>query len=141
MGQQGRLNCDNLKWLCIVPLLGKQKQNPSSRSLSKRLQLTQSICIKPSHTTLGTSPHGHYMELVNLLGFPGGKESAGKETACNAGDLGLIPGLGRSPGEGNSYPLQYSCLGNPVDREAWWATVHRVVSVQSLGRVRHFVTP
>ena len=56
--------------------------------------------------------------------FPGGSE--GKESACNAGDLGLIPGLGRSPGEGNDYPLQYSCLKYPMDRRAWWATVHGV---------------
>ena len=59
------------------------------------------------------------------LGFPGGSE--GKESACTAGDLGLIPGLGRSPGEGNSNPLQYYCLENPMDRGAWWATVHGVV--------------
>ena len=44
----------------------------------------------------------------------------------NAGDLGLIPGLGRSSGEGNGNPLQYSCLENTMDRGAWWATVHRV---------------
>ena len=50
--------------------------------------------------------------------------SAGKESACNAGDLGSIPGLGRSPGEGKAYPLQYSCLENPTDREVWWAAVH-----------------
>ena len=50
------------------------------------------------------------------MGFPGG--SAGKESACNARDLGSIPGLGRSPGEGNGYPLQYSCLENPMDRGA-----------------------
>ena len=52
-----------------------------------------------------------------FLGFPGG--SAGKEYACNAGDLGSIPGLGRSPGEGNGSPLWYSCLENPMDGEAW----------------------
>ena len=46
--------------------------------------------------------------------------------ACNAGDLGSIPGLGRSRGEGNSYPLQYSCLKNPMDRRVWWAAVQRV---------------
>ena len=54
---------------------------------------------------------------------------SGKESACNAGDWGdmaSIPGLGRSPGEGNGNPLQYSCLGNLMDRGAWWATVHRV---------------
>ena len=49
-----------------------------------------------------------------------------KASACNAGDLGSIPGLGRSPGEGNGNPLQYSCLENPMDRGAWWAIVHGV---------------
>ena len=52
--------------------------------------------------------------------------SNGKKSACNAGDLGLIPGLGRSPGEGRSNPLQYSCLENSRDRGAWRATVHGV---------------
>ena len=56
-----------------------------------------------------------------FLGFPG--VSAAKESAYNAGDLGLIPGLGRSPGEGNGNPLQYSCLENLMDRGAWQATV------------------
>ena len=57
-------------------------------------------------------------------GFPGGSHS--KESACNAGDLGSIPGSERPPGEGNGNPLQYSCLKNPMDRGAWWATVHGV---------------
>ena len=48
------------------------------------------------------------------------------ETACNAGDMSSIPGSGRSPGEGNGNPLQCSCLGNPMDRGDWWATVHGV---------------
>ena len=53
---------------------------------------------------------------------------SGKDSVlANAGDAGLIPGSGRSPGEGNGNPLQYSCLGNPMDRGAWQATVHRVV--------------
>ena len=59
-----------------------------------------------------------------FLGFPGGSD--GKNSACNAGDLGLIPGLGKSPGEGNGYPLQYSGLENSMDRGAWQATVHGV---------------
>ena len=58
------------------------------------------------------------------LGFP--HNSVGKSSACNAGDLGLIPGLGRSPGEGNGNPLQYSCLENSMDRGSWQATVHRI---------------
>ena len=62
--------------------------------------------------------------LIKHLGFPGGSEV--KASACNAGDLGLIPGLGRSPGEGNGNPLQYSCLENPMDGGAWWATIHGV---------------
>ena len=56
------------------------------------------------------------------MGFPRGSD--GKESACNAGDPSLIPGLGRSPGEVNGYPFQYSCLEKSMDREAWWATVH-----------------
>ena len=55
--------------------------------------------------------------------------SVGKESACNAGDPGSIPGSGRFPGEGNGNPLQYSCSVNPVDRGAWWATVHGVARV------------
>ena len=58
------------------------------------------------------------------MGLPGGLDS--KEFAWNAGDLGLIPRSGRSPGEGSSYPQQYSFLENPMDRGAWWATVHGV---------------
>ena len=61
--------------------------------------------------------------FTTQLLFPCGSDC--KESACNEGDLGSIPGLGRSPGEGLGYPLQYSCLENPVDRGAWWATVHR----------------
>ena len=57
-------------------------------------------------------------------GFPGGSD--GKESACNAGDPGSIPVLGRSPGEGNGNPHQYSCLENSMDKEAWWATDHGV---------------
>jgi len=62
--------------------------------------------------------------LISSLAFPGG--SVVKSPPANAGDAGLIPGSGRSPREGNGNPLQYSCLGNPIDRGAWWATVHGV---------------
>ena len=64
-----------------------------------------------------------------FLGFPCG--SAGKESACNAGDLGSVLGLGRSPGEGNSDPLQYSCLENSMNREAWQAIVHGMAKSQT----------
>ena len=63
------------------------------------------------------------------MGAQGGFD--GRESACSEGDLGLIPGLGRSPGEGNGKPLQYSCLKNPMDRGAWWATVHGVAKSQT----------
>ena len=62
--------------------------------------------------------------LAPKLGFPGGSEV--KASAWNAGDLGSIPGSGRSPGKGNGNPLQYSCLENPMEGGAWWATVHGV---------------
>ena len=62
--------------------------------------------------------------ISKKTGFPGGLD--GKASACNARDPDSIPGSGRSPGEGNSNPLQYSCLENPMDTGAWWATVHGV---------------
>ena len=63
------------------------------------------------------------------MGFPAGSDS--KEYACNAGDLGSIPGLGRSPGEGSGYPLQYSGLENSMDGGVWQATVHGVAKSQT----------
>ena len=63
------------------------------------------------------------MPKTSLLSFPGGSEV--KASASNAGDPGR-PGLGRTPGEGNGNPLQYSCLENPTDRGAWWTILHRI---------------
>ena len=77
-----------------------------------------------------------WCQMDTRLGFPGGSD--GKESACNAGDR-LSPKLGRSPEEGNGYPLQYSCLENPMDRGAWQATVpgaaksHQIVSSLNMG--------
>ena len=65
-----------------------------------------------------------YRYILIIMGFPGGSEV--KASAWNVGDPGSIPGSGRSPGEGKSNPLQYFCLGNPIDGEAWWATVRGV---------------
>jgi len=62
--------------------------------------------------------------VTDVLDFPGG--SAIKNPLANVGDMGSIPGLGRSPGKGNDNPFQYSCLGNPMDRGAWLATVHGI---------------
>ena len=69
---------------------------------------------------------------IHLLGFPGG--SVIKNPPANAGNMGLIPGSGRSPGEENSNPLHYSCLGNLMDREAWRAAIHGVSK-----RVKHYL--
>ena len=68
-------------------------------------------------------------ETRGALGFPGC--SVNKESACNAGDPGSIPGLRRSSGERNGYSLQYSCLENPMDRGAWRATIHGVAKSQT----------
>ena len=72
------------------------------------------------------------VSFILFHGFPG--DSGGKESACNAGDPGSIPGLGGSPREGNGNPLQYSCLENSMDRGAWWATVYLSMGSQ---RVEH----
>ena len=66
--------------------------------------------------------------MLNVA-FPG--SSMVKNPSANAGDVSLIPGSGRSPGGGNGNPLQYSCLENPMDRGAWWATVHGVGKSQT----------
>ena len=71
---------------------------------------------------LKTNPHNS-----NVVKF---NDSDGKESACSARDLGSIPGSGRSPGGGHGNPLQYSCLENPMDIGAWWATVHEVAKNQ-----------
>ena len=78
------------------------------------------------HTIVETS-----LEKLSIFNkpFPGSSEV--KVSACNAGDLGSIPGLGRSPGDGNGNPLQFSCLEDPMDRGAWWATVHLVAKSQT----------
>ena len=77
-------------------------------------RITGSFIGSPTNST--TPPHRG--------GFPGGSD--GKEAACNAEDLSSVPGLGRSPGEGNGNLLQYSCLENPTDRRDWRARVHGV---------------
>ena len=74
--------------------------------------------------------------IPSLMDFLQG--SASKESACNAGNLGSIPELGKFPGEGNGNPFQYSCLGNPMDRGAWQATVHGVA--KSRTRPSNFIS-
>ena len=79
--------------------------------------------------------HGH---TLAFKGFPGGSD--GKESACNMGDLGLIPGFGRSPGEGTGYPLQYSGLKNSMDRGGWQTIVHGVTKSRTQLSDFHFHT-
>ena len=69
------------------------------------------------------------LSITPSKGFPGGL--VGKESSCNVGEPGSIPGLGRYPGEGNGNPLQYSCLENSMNKGAWWATVHGVTKSQT----------
>ena len=68
-------------------------------------------------------------KLIIFMGFPSGSDC--KESTCNAGDSGSIPRSGRTSGEGNGYPLQYSCMGNPMDKGAWQATIHGVKKSQT----------
>ena len=85
--------------------------------------------VGASTCLLRTSIHSAYVEhLLRVWGFPG--DSDDKESACNVGDPGLIPGSGKSSGEGNGNPLQYSCLENSMDRGAWQAIVHGVTKSQ-----------
>ena len=77
--------------------------------------------FKPDH------PYKHLQASPSQLGFPGG---SAEKTACNAGDVDLVAGWGRSPGEGNGNPTHYSCLGNPTDRGAWQTTVHGIARAE-----------
>ena len=89
--------------------------------------MTQMRPVAPGTAVLGglqLSPHPAATYFSDQIRAPGGSE--GKESGSSAGDLGSIPGLRRSPGEGNGYPFQYPCLGNPMDRGALRATVHGV---------------
>ena len=106
-------------WLpCNIGLISVTHQH--ELTIGVHMSLPSWISLPPpalSHPSrlLQNKPH---------WGFPGGSD--GEESACNAGDPGSIPGLGRSPGEGNGNPFQCFCLENPMDRGAWWATVHGV---------------
>ena len=82
-----------------------------------------------AHPCIPSRPSPLQTHTVLSRDFPGGSDS--KESACNAGDPGLIPGSERSPGGGHGSPLQYSCLENPTEKEAWWAAVQSLGSQKS----------
>ena len=96
----------------------------------KNLETSGYNTCRERGTYLSLSYLIHCLKLV-IIGFSGG-------SACNARKLGLIPGLGRCPGERNGNPLQYACLGNPMDRRAWQATVHGVTESQTWLSYEHF---
>ena len=102
----------------------EQKCNKQIDKSSKNPGNNGDMEIRVSYSMLGGCFSLFFFFFKILQGFPGG--SVRKESACNTGDLSSIPKLGRSPLEGNSNPYQYSCLGDPTDRGAWWATVHGV---------------
>ena len=83
--------------------------------------------------TFGFSTTRPISPVFTVISFPSGSD--GKESTCNEGDLGFIPGWGRSPGGGLANPLQYSCLENPMDRGAWRATVHGVKELVTTERL------
>ena len=95
---------------------------------------TERLSTQSTHKTDLNSNSGSFF-LRTRKGFPGGSDS--KESACNTGDLGAIPGLGRSPGVGNGNTLQYPCLENPMDREAWRAVVHRLTKKSDMTEHTH----
>ena len=86
-------------------------------------------CISPSERSQIEKAKYYAIPIIRYHGLPCGSD--GRESACSAGDLGSILRSGISPGEGNGNPLQYTCLENPMDRGAWWATVHGVAKSQT----------
>ena len=95
------------------------------------LPIFWSLIAKPARTGLAwITPCFYQLPVIQPKPYIYGSD--GKESACNVGCLGSVPGLGRSPGEGNGYPLQCSCLENSLDRGTWRATVHEVTKTEQL---------
>ena len=123
-------------WSCIdflithntVPLWAQKQVHNDLPTIHKLQAVTPRQYFRDKETWL-TRWNCQLMVDLRRGGFP--SSSDGKASACNAGDLGSIPGSGRSPGEGNGDPLQYSCLENPTDRGDWWAAGHGVAKSQS----------
>ena len=103
-------------------------QSVTSRSVNRCLWIDKEFSLLSKYVW-GVVLKTFKLGTTTCQSFP--CSSVGKESACSAGDLGSIPGLGRFLGEGNGCPLEYSCLKNPMDKGAWWATVHRVTKSQT----------
>ena len=112
----------------------KKTAFPSGSPVSGNLKGHSIWTHKCNQATLRSLVFKH--DYTNTEIAPSGMD--GKESACNAGDPGSIPSSGRSSGEGNGCPLWYSCLENPMDREAWWATVHVVAKGRTRLSEKHF---
>ena len=135
--EYSELICFRIDWFDLLAVQGTLKsllQHHNSKA--SILQCSAFFMVQLSHPYIANSLARYwylaclwefseaYLCHQNIQGFPGGSDS--KESAWNMGDLGFIPGSGRSPEEENGYPLQYSCLENSMDRRAWWAIVHGV---------------
>ena len=127
--------------LCGFNLSLKQKPlmiwHANLKTKSTECSILTSIISDDVYSSLNWNNFSKYHKKLSSQGNPFYEcvcscSSAGKGSALSAGNPGLIPGLGRSPGEGNGNPLQYPCLENLMDRGAWWASVHGVAKSQAL---------
>ena len=113
-----------------LPNPGIKPRSPALQAISLLYELPGKLWASSRSSFLHSGQQRRINRRVfKTVGFPGGSD--GKASACIVGDLGSTTGLGRSPAEGNGNPLQYSCLENSMDGEAWWATVHGVAKSQT----------
>ena len=115
-------------WLLATPWTAAHQAPPSMGFSRQEYWSGLPLPSPPEYSDSNLKKYTHTSHTF-VQGFHGGSDS--KESACNAGDPGLIPGSERSPGEGNGNPLQCSCLGNPMARGAWQSTVHEIAESDS----------
>ena len=130
IGSSGVVNGNPLQYSCLKNSLGKGAWQAAVRRITK--SQTQLSTHTSTHSWFSKSSDAGNSDILlqcQIYTLLGGSDD--KESACNAGDLISIPGLGTSPGERNGNPLQYSCLGNPIDRGTWQATVHGIAKSQT----------